>query len=95
MVLFDAMAELCAGRAENSSHAKIGDVACRERPLRVLQCGCGCKDGRWAPETLEVLFYATVPVRLTVLDCDADSLDVALQCSEYPLPLLKLKKAEG
>jgi hypothetical protein len=36
---------------------------------------------------LEVLFYATVPVHLTVLDYNADSLDVALQCSEYPLPL--------
>ena len=44
---------------------------------------------------MEVLFYATVPVRLTVLDYNADSRDVALQCSEYPLPLLKLKKAEG
>jgi len=36
---------------------------------------------------LEVLFYATVPVHLTVLDYNTDSLDAALQYSEYPLPV--------
>lgn len=76
MGLFDAVTELCSGEG-----------ACLERPLRVLQCGCGCKDGRWVPETLEVLFYATVPVHLTVLDYNTNSLDVALHCSEYPLPV--------
>ena len=45
-----------------------------------------------APETLGVLFYATVPVHPTVLDYTADSLAIALHCTT-PLPPLPSRDA--
>jgi hypothetical protein len=71
MGIFDAMNELCAQR----------------KSIRVLQLGCGCLDGCTAPETMELLFYATIPMHLTVLDYNQDSLDIALNCTNYPLPV--------
>ena len=74
MGIFQAMHELCEERKSDPNG------------LRVLQLGCGCLDGS-APETLELLLYATVPVHLTVLDYNQDALDIAQRCTRYPLPL--------
>ena len=74
MGIFEAMHELCEERKSEPNG------------LRVLQLGCGCLDGS-APETLELLLYATVPVHLTVLDYNQDALDIAQHCTRYPLPL--------
>ena len=57
----------------------------RER-IQVLQMGCGCMDGHSAPETLELLFAASTPMALTVLDYNEASLRVATSCTVYPLP---------
>ena len=57
----------------------------RER-IQVLQMGCGCMDGPSAPETLELLFAASTPLALTVLDYNEASLRVATSCTVYPLP---------
>ena len=43
-------------------------------------------DGPSAPETLELLFAATTPLALTVLDYNEASLRVATSCTVYPLP---------
>jgi hypothetical protein len=74
MGLFEAMNQLCEERKSEPSG------------IRVLQLGCGCLDGS-APETLELLLYATVPVHLTVLDYNQDALDTAQHCAHYPLPM--------
>ena len=58
----------------------------RQPAIQVLQMGCGCMDGPSAPETLELLFAASTPLALTVLDYNEASLRVATSCTVYPLP---------